>query len=57
MRVSGTCYFVIWVQKKKKKKKKKKKMFKKKKKKKKKCPEQNKKFLIDFCVIAIKIII
>ena len=42
MRVSGTCYFVIWVQKKKKKKK---------------CPEQNKKFLIDFCVIAIKIII
>ena len=43
MRVSGTCYFVIWVQKKKKKKKK--------------CPEQKKKFLIDFCVIAIKIII
>ena len=41
MRVSGTCYFVIWVQKNKKKK----------------CPEQNKKFLIDVCVIAIKIII
>ena len=40
MRVSGTCYFVIWVQKKKKKKK---------------CPEQNKNFFIDFCVIAIKI--
>ena len=44
MRVSGTCYFVIWVQKKKKKKKKK-------------FQKQNKMFLIDFCVIAIKIII